>query len=101
MRTRQHLLSEQAVQLPLAVLQPTSVSAIHHPNQPVGLPNKKNRRQEGVQTICKMYGSKLFSLYATAAVAVESMPEGDTRGYSRNTDRTGMAAERGYRGHES
>lgn len=33
-----YLLSKQVVQLPLAVLQATSISAVDDPNQPIGLP---------------------------------------------------------------
>lgn len=63
MRTRQHLLSEQVVQLPLAVLQPTAVRAIHHPNQPVGLSNKQVRGKS--DNLCAIiWVAKLITMYA-------------------------------------
>ena len=38
-----YLLSEQVVQLPLAVLQATSIRAVDDPNQPIGLPTIRKR----------------------------------------------------------
>lgn len=58
-----YLLSEQVMQLPLAVLQATSICAVDDPNQPVGLPTS---RKNGM-SVCMFSKQQLLPHRITSA----------------------------------